>query len=263
MDGLFTKKTDDSKTYSSYLDRTIALAGVVVAAVSCFVTSDQSIYYIVPPIIVTQFALLYFSYIHIKITDGYKAKEKELVIQIDELKKEITTKNKNLIDQKKAIIDNISCIALCLKNEGKLNNFIFENLSQYVNNSYIYSEAVARSKKSKEQKQKLLADNFKNYQISLYEIYKRYTTNMLTSLKEILENYLCICGYSVSVSLTVKLFNKKYISTEEFRDLKVYTAFRDRASYDQGKREIQDRVFTVMGNTDFLQCLKKEHFIKK
>lgn len=87
---------------------------------------------------------------------------------------------------------------------------------------------------------------------------------MLTSLKEILENYLCICGYSVSVSLTVKLFNKKYISTEEFRDLKVYTAFRDRASYDQGKREIQDRsCFYCNGKYRFSTVFKKRTFYKK
>ena len=41
----------------------------------------------------------------------------------------------------------------------------------------------------------------------------------------------------------------------------MYTAFRDKCTYDQHEREIGEEPYTILGNADFVQCLTKDHFI--
>ena len=69
-------------------------------------------------------------------------------------------------------------------------------------------------------------------------------------------------GYSMRVSATIKLFNRPYLSDEDNRkEIIVYTAFRDKRTYEKKQREIGEEPYTIDGNVDFVHCLKKDHFI--
>lgn len=93
-------------------------------------------------------------------------------------------------------------------------------------------------------------------------MYKRYSGNFLNYLVTIEEAWLAAKGLQKNVSATIKLFDKPYYSRDNGRNkIVVYTAFRDKKTYDKHDREIGEVAYTIDGNVDFVHCLRKDHFI--
>lgn len=110
--------------------------------------------------------------------------------------------------------------------------------------------------------QKEIGHAFNEFAIGLYDVYKRYTSNFLNCLVSIEEAYLEAKGIQKNISATIKLFNEPYYSRENGRNkITVYTAFRDKKTYDKHEREIGEASYTIDGNVDFVHCLKKDHFV--
>ena len=92
-----------------------------------------------------------------------------------------------------------------------------------------------------------------------YNIYIKY---IIGSTKKIIEKSINTRNYELSVSVTLKLLNKIFEDGENHYDIKVFTAFRDPDTYNEGTREIGKRDYTINGNIDFAMCLIKEYYIK-
>ena len=73
-------------------------------------------------------------------------------------------------------------------------------------------------------------------------------------------------GLKLSCSVSIKQFDKIYEDNMDYRDLKVYTTFRDGSTFNdkikKGKREVCSKIFSVSKNIDFVQCLSQESFLK-
>lgn len=93
-------------------------------------------------------------------------------------------------------------------------------------------------------------------------MYKRYSTNLLQYVVAIEEASVQERFHSCEISATIKLLNKPLENQNADRsETIVYTAFRDKKTYDKHKREVGRDHYTIDGNTDFVHCLTKDSFI--
>lgn len=251
-----------SDLFNNLVDRWIAVISVIITLLSIVLTNDNKYMHTIPVLIVAQGFLFCFGFRHVYIKVKYEKMAEQFQEEIKKHQATLAEREKCIEECKNNTLQILEKISLCLKNQGKLNNFMYDNLSKFDSDSYLNTYIIAKTSLSHDEKIELLKNNLRNYERSLYEAYKRYTTNMLTSVREIQESYINICGNDVTIAVSVKLLNKYYEEGGALTDLKVFTAFRDKSSYEQGKREVQTSLFTIMGNTDFSQCVKKDYFIK-
>ena len=107
-----------------------------------------------------------------------------------------------------------------------------------------------------------------NYSAGIFEIYKRYCSDMVQEVKILETAYLRMNGYQDTVSIAVKLFRKP-VKRDSFdrHEKNIYTAFRDKDCYNdrdevgKHKREIGRVLYSVDDNTDFEHCLTAEYFM--
>ena len=102
--------------------------------------------------------------------------------------------------------------------------------------------------------------SFEDFSTALFDLYKRYSTNLLTYIVAMIEAYLSLSDISISVAATIKLFNMPLTSKIDRNEITVYTAFRDKKTYDKHEREIGTESYTIDGNVDFIYCLQKDHY---
>ena len=204
-----------------------------------------------------------------------KSKEEELKEQITEAEKkceqiraEVDSELQALQKERDEILKKLNTISLSIKNNSIHNNEQLVKVPSEGDASYRYSELVTESETlTDDQKRERLIDDAKHYSNELYTVFKQYCVDMLREVIKLETAYINIRGFDLTVSATIKLFDKPYIHNRDIRtDIKVYTAFRDKETYeDKGddgtpKREIGRRYYSIDGNADFTDCLTKDYF---
>lgn len=154
-------------------------------------------------------------------------------------------------------------IATNIKNVSKLNNEFCIKIPELSNNSYWFLEVLERGgDKSSEKMRNEMIYAVEAYSTSLFELYKRYSTQLLAYAIEIEEAHLRTKRLLHEISTTIKLFNKPFDQKAGDRNnIIVFTAFRDKRTYDKHEREIGQRKYTIDGNSDFVQCLQQDAYI--
>mgnify|MGYP003292787915 CR=1 FL=1 len=102
----------------------------------------------------------------------------------------------------------------------------------------------------------------KDYKSSMMKEFNHFLSNITNKLKYILDIALQDKGCLLETSISVKQFNRKVEDVGDIKDVTVITTFRDSQSYSQGKREIGEKAYSILGNTDFQYCLTHPYFLK-
>ncbi len=100
------------------------------------------------------------------------------------------------------------------------------------------------------------------YRKSLYNLYNRYVKGVVEETLGIIINDLRSKGISLNVSMSLKLFDFTYRASTDPKKMRIYTAFRDKETYDKKEREIGGRHYCIDLNGDFHKCLSHESYIK-
>ena len=180
-----------------------------------------------------------------------------------ELQRSLEVQEKEATERLNDVLRKMEVISVNQKNASKLNNEFCTRIPDIAERSYRMLETLQSSEiKDTELLQREIHHAINEFAIGLYDVYKRYSSNLLNCLVAIEEAYLAAKGLKKNVSATIKLFDKPYYSKENGRNkIVVYTAFRDKKTYDKHEREIGEAYYTIDGNVDFVHCLKKDHFI--
>ena len=115
------------------------------------------------------------------------------------------------------------------------------------------------AKKTNMHQQKL---ELKRYEDSLYSLYNRYIKGVFEEVTNIITVYLRSVGKPAKVSVSMKLFDVTYCSEIDTKSIRIFTAFRDKETYEKTEREIGGRHYSITANGDFQLCLTKESYIR-
>lgn len=205
---------------------------------------------------------------HKKAEESLINKNAELEENCKLLNNEIESINKEHSIEIDKVISHLSDISLSIKNNSIHNNEWLVKVPSQGDASYQYSSIVSNNNNiSPEDKFHLLVEDAKRYSLNLFDLYKKYCSDMLEEVKRLETAYIKIKGYDVKIAVSLKLFDKPYVYNVDRRtDIHVYTAFRDKDTYndkdEQGlpKREIGQILYSIDLNDDFTACLTKEVF---
>lgn len=151
---------------------------------------------------------------------------------------------------------------LNLKNASKLNNELCNRIPGLSESSYkILLTLEEFPEIPPEKKKEAVIESRNEFSIGLFNLYKQYTSNLLTYTVTMVETYLKMFGKEREISATVKLFNEPYFTKNNGRKrIIVYTAFRDKKTYEAKKREIGVEPYSIDGNVDFSLCITQEDY---
>ena len=95
----------------------------------------------------------------------------------------------------------------------------------------------------------------------IYRYYNKFISDVIFRQEKILHDYLESVGRASELSFSLKLFTEVYDHQSNVESSKVFTAFRDKAAYEKGHREVGGKYHKVTGNADFMQCLTEDYMI--
>lgn len=248
----------------------VGVVGIVATLISAFRTETNGFVYIFIGLLVAEviavFAWLWALHERYRMTQKVdeiqseikKLKDENTKLQND-LKKSQTDEEAKLNEVRKKIED----ICVNQKNVSKLYNEFCTRIPNIAERSYHILETLQKGgMKDTEELQKEVVYSFNEFAAGLYDVYKIYSSNLLNYLVRIEESYLASKGIQVDVAATIKLFDKPYVAKKDSRDkIVVYTAFRDKETFEKHEREVGNKKYTIDGNGDFVHCLKKDHFV--
>lgn len=107
-----------------------------------------------------------------------------------------------------------------------------------------------------------IEDEQQKYRDSLLGLYNRYIKGIIDEALTVIYSDLRSKGISLSVSISLKLFDFTYRASIDHKKMHIYTAFRDKETYDKKEREIGERHYSIDLNGDFHKCLSHESYIK-
>ncbi len=229
--------------------------------------------FIVPVILlITNVIILIIAGIYLKLRHTYISKDKANQDIIKTLENEMKSlqKHQNQLDNdhKKSVIainENtmkyVAKIASNFKRASKLYNEFCIRIIESSENSYAMIDSL-NGIPNPEKLQSAFIINCNRFIDTLFDAYKRYTSNLLSDTISIIESYLHIAQKHRTVSVTVKLFENPFISDGNLSSYpRVYTAFRDKTTFDEKpEREIGGHFYSVNGNVDFVKCITKDAY---
>lgn len=252
--------------WSSFVGVFCSLLGIVVSILTCI--SSPSNVAIAASVVGCQIMILVFCILSII---NYR-NNKKMVETIEANSKIIIDKNKHLLDDleqkykfKEVFTDKLS---LYYKSINKrINNFltlICDESDRYF--AYVYSikgkYEIKKDDDIIEQCKIELEEQQNKYKESLCELFRRYIRGVFEEILKILIAYLKSRNLELNVSVTLKLFEETYNFENPNQRVKIYTAFRDKETYDIGEREVGRKQYSIDLNGDFHNCLSKECYIR-
>lgn len=195
---------------------------------------------------------------------------KTLQDKVDNTTAEYSGKTAALEKDRDHMIKQLYTISNAVKSNNIHSNDILVKIPSEANEQY---ELLSRlqfimqeTSPDSEMVEKLRSDavqSAQKYAAELFDIFNRYCREATDEAVKLQNAYLTLKRIPLKVSITVKLMNKPYHpDTDNIADVKVYTAFRDYEVYSDHEREIGEQLYTVSGNTAFIQCLSKDYFIR-
>lgn len=240
----------------------ISLGGIGATVFSAFASNIQGFHYTFWVVLASELLLLFLGCWNLKIKYSFQKEKNEMEEILKNEKTNLEKQNTELQLKESGIQIDISKVATKFKNICKLNNDFCYKIPNITIKTYRDIENLSQSTLGDDEKKTRIENTKNDFSYSLYELYKRYTTNILNETIDLLKTYLNVRGKTQKLSATVKLFDVPYnITNTNANDIKVYTAFRDKATFEENKREIGLELYTIRGNADFVRCLTKEHFI--
>ena len=197
---------------------------------------------------------------------------KKYTAQIQTIKKEEEDKSSKLMDEQRILraqLENLESLkdTIIVTFLGIINKYNYYTLKLHsVNDVYIQKiKELAQISKKNGCDEASLEDIKKGYEIeylkSVIEEYNEFMGDCTQNLKSAIDDYLEIRNINLRVSISIKQLNRIITDVKEIQDIKVITAFRDKETYMQGKREIGKREYTIYENTDFFHCLRNSFYI--
>ncbi len=187
-------------------------------------------------------------------------------------------KTKNIINKKDIIINGcikekelignqLNVISASIKSNSMHNNEALLKISQAGNKQYSIIDGLKKisdnGKNHPEQVEMQLKNNAEDYKHALFNVYNRYCRDTLDEIVKFQKACLLTRNIDIKISVTIKLFVKPYSPKEDNdENICIYTSFRDNETYTSRIREIGDKIYTIRRNSDFVQCLSEDSFIK-
>lgn len=254
------------KFFVEILGWIIGIIGIISTIVCAVFTGDSDFVIIYIVVVALETILTILAIWHIKIKQSYQNQIQDLTKtialngeKIDELVASSYTIKKDLEDKYGKAM---STIISNVKNASKLNNDLCNRIPEINAKSYSLLETLQKSGISDQAlMQKEITKAYHDFANSLFDLFKRYSSNLLSYVVTMVEAYLKAYNCSLHVSATIKLFDKPLMQKDNRGEITVYTAFRDKRTYDEHEREIGQEPYTIEGNIDFGCCLVKDHFI--
>lgn len=167
------------------------------------------------------------------------------------------------------IIKQLFVISNAVKSNNIHSNDILVKIPSTTGEQYEMLEKLkAISDETKENKKlqaKLRNDaqeSAQKYAVQLFGIFNRYCRDSTDEALKLQNAYLELKQIHLNVSITIKLMMKPFHpGIDNIDDNKVYTAFRDNATYNDGDREVGQQSYSISGNSAFIACIRKDYFI--
>lgn len=247
----------------------VGMLGLIAALISTWVTDTSGLGYLYFIILATETMLVGIGIWNYKIKCSYENKRRELEKKLECMQNDFEQYKQKVDIEKKQISreydeknKNISVIVTNIKNASKLNSELCNKIPQITEKSYHLLETLLSSKVENDNIiRSEIEKSYQEFAVGLYDLYNRYSSHLLNYIIVMLETYLRYKGISQELSSTIKLFNKPLFRDKPLEDIVVYTAFRDKKTYDKNEREIGTESYTIKGNVDFVRCLQKDHYI--
>lgn len=254
----------------------VGLIGIIPSVNGAFFTEYLDPMGVIPVLFVLaiQIIVVFAWAVTIIINFTHEKKEEELQKEISKLnieKNSLAERIKQESDNYQTAIKSIktetekivSTIISGTKEISKLNNDFSTRIPDINNESYGVLSSLESSGMPVETPQMRKVIVTARYSLSngMFDLYKRYSTQMISKLVHMVEASLRFCGIDLKVACSVKLFNKPFDPTVDAHNkVFIYTAFRDAYSYSEGIREIGIAKYNIDKNTDFQQCLSTEEY---
>ncbi len=240
--------------------------GIVATIVCSVMNGDRDFFSIYVVVVALETMLIGIAIWHISIKHEYKSRLKEMesiIVEKDNKIDDLVASNNAI---KKQLEDKyrkaVSTIISTTKNASKLNNDLCNRIPAINSKSYALLETLQKSGISDQTVlQNEIVKSYEELAISLFDLFKRYSSHLLSYVVTMVEGYLRTKDCSLPISATIKLFDKPLLSKDDRGKIIVYTAFRDKRTYDEHEREIGIEPYTIGGNVDFGHCLVKDHYI--
>lgn len=236
----------------------VCVLGAIASLVAAIISNAENSYFFWS-ILASELILVLIGCYNLKIKYSYIQENKELGQKLDNE----VEKLKEINGRQQQYNTYVAEITTNLKNLSKLNNEFCYKLIKLTDKAFEMIEILKAGGLSELEQNKKLYEAIDDYSNSLFDSYKRYTSNLINCTIKIVESYLKLKGHTNKISFSVKLFNQPYNEKEDttLSDIIVYTAFRDKCTYDSKEREIGKQPYTIKGNVDFLVCLSEDQFI--
>lgn len=262
------KYTEHRDTWNFVIGTIITLVGIVVSIATAFVSPNNIA--IAASVICCQI----FVFITSLVTFLTFKKNKEIIedtitkcnLSTSEANEQVEKTEQKYVDSRNFT----NKLLVFSKNINKrINNFLTricdESDKLYTTISYIQDSMENQpngSGNTEYFKSQILSEH-KKYQESLYSLYQSYIRGVVEEVLSIIHYHLKSKEIDLTASVSLKLFNTTYHeATDDYKKLLIYTAFRDKATYEKKEREIGTRHFSIDLNGDFHICLTKENYVK-
>ena len=254
---------DKKKTwFAEIVSGIIGIVGIVTTIISTFIADTNRWFFVYFVFLAAETLLVIIIMWNIKIRYDYEKSVDSLKEQKEKICNILSAKEEAAKELEHKYKKTVSVIATNIKSISKLHNELCNRIPKISEKSYHILMAMEQSGvENVEVAKKEINNSCTEFSIGLFDLYKRYSTNLLTSAVTIIESYLKLNDYSHKVSMTIKLFNKPLYDKDSRGDITVYTAFRDKRTYEENEREIGIAPYTIDGNADFTICLQKEQFV--
>ncbi len=254
------------KHFGEIIGWIIGVAGIV-ATIVCTIATERDDFFMLYVIALSlETILTVISIWHCIIKYSYEKKIDKLTIDAENKDKRIQeleeVSEKARTDEYTKCTKSISTIISNLKNASKLNNDLCNRIPEINEASYATLDTLQQGAiEDEELIKKELSRACNDFANALYDLYKRYTSNLLSYIVNMMVAHLKISNHTNKISVSVKLFDKPLNSSDDHNKVRVFTAFRDKQTYDEHEREIGEELYTIRGNVDFGCCLQKEQYI--
>lgn len=250
--------------WADIINWSIATLGIAATIISTSITTTNGFSILYISVLAMQTILVCFGIYTLKIKNGYDRKLERLSSDLIKYREMLDNQAKTHRSELSTCKRHISTIISNLKNMSKLNNDLCNRIPDISTQSYHILETLkASGVQDADLIRSEIIESYKDFSNGLFDLFKRYSSHLLANTVKMVESYLRLQGYDHKVSATIKLFDDSYFENSGRReDVIVYTAFRDKETYDGKKeREIGQIPYTIDGNVDFTMCLTKDHYV--
>lgn len=254
------------KHFGEIIGWIIGAAGIIATIVGAIATENDSFFIVYILALSLESILTAVAIWHTIIKHSFDNKLKFLTSEVDKKEKEIQDlqkqNNEIKINEHTKSTKAIATIISNFKNASKLNNDLCNRIPEIAVSSYATLETLQKGEITNEELLKQeLTRAYNDYANALYDLYKRYTSNLLSYIVTMMNAQLSTYDFCNTISVSVKLFDKPFNSKDNRNQVHIYTAFRDKQTYDEHEREIGEELYTIGGNVDFGCCLQRDQYI--